>query len=253
MARQRKHTVRRRRRGRFRVFYKLLSILLVTVAVVAACLVFFRVNTVTVEGNDRYTAQEVVEASAIQVGDNLIALSKSQVASRIRTQLPYVESVSIRRQFPDGVTLTVKERSAAASVPSSDGRWLISAQGKVLEREQGHKVVKVNGVQAVTPFAGGTLQVEEEEKVTLGYVLALLTALEEQGLLDQCTELDCTSDVSMTLKYSIYELKLPRGADYQRIIRLLLAALDNERMPQGVPGVFDFTVKEGEVYFQIAS
>lgn len=253
MARQRKHRTYRRRRGRFRGLYRLLSILLVAAAVVAACLVFFRVNTVTVEGGVRYTAEEIVAASGIRTGDNLVALSKSQVAEKIRTELPYVESVSIRRKLPDGVVLTVKERSAAASVSGSGSHWLISSQGKLLEQENGQDVVMVMGLQALSPYAGGTVMVAEKDEATLSYVLEILTALESREMLPLCTELDCTSDVSITLKYGIYELKMPRGGDYDYMLRLLRSALESEKMPQGVPGVFDFTVKDGEVYFRSGS
>ena len=37
-----------------------LAVLAVAVALVVACVVFFRVNEVTVAGNVRYTAQEIV-------------------------------------------------------------------------------------------------------------------------------------------------------------------------------------------------
>lgn len=79
MAQERRHKSRsRRRRGRFGFFYKLLSVLLVAAALTTACVVFFRVNNITVIGNSRYTVQEVIEASGIQQGDNLITLSPSR-------------------------------------------------------------------------------------------------------------------------------------------------------------------------------
>ena len=250
MARQRSHKVRRRRRGRFRGLYQLFTLLLAVAAIIAACVVFFRVNEVTVKGNIRYTSEEVVEASGIREGDNLVAMSKGQVASLIRTRLPYVESVSIRRRFPDGVELTVKERAAVASVSSSTGRWLISSQGKLLEQQKNQQVLEINGLGALSPYAGGTLQVREGKQATRDYVLQLLTALENRELLRRCTRLDCSSDLYLTLQFDIYRLKLPRGGDYDYLLRLLLNALDSEKMPQGVPGVFDFTVKDGEVYFR---
>ena len=77
MARQRRHARPKRRRGRFSGLYKVLSILLVAAAVVLACVVFFRVNSVEVEGNVRYTAEDIIEASGIQIGDNLIGLVRS--------------------------------------------------------------------------------------------------------------------------------------------------------------------------------
>ena len=110
MAQERRHKSRsRRRRGRFGFFYKLLSVLLVAAALTTACVVFFRVNNITVIGNSRYTVQEVIEASGIQQGDNLITLSPSRVAARIRLRLPYVSSVSIRRALPDTVVLEIED------------------------------------------------------------------------------------------------------------------------------------------------
>lgn len=250
MARQRRHKTRRRRRGRFRGLYSLLSVLLVAAAVIGASVVFFRVNEVTVEGNSRYTDQEVVEASGIRTGDNLVGLSKSEIAGKIRTGLPYVESVSVHRKFPDGVELTVRERLAVASVTSSSGRWLISSQGKLLEQHSGQRVVEIRGFGAISPYAGGSLQVREEDSATLSYVLELLTALEKRELLSKCTVLDCTSDTYLTLNYDIYVLKLPRGCDYDYKLRLLLNALGHENMPQGVPGTFDFTIDEKSVNFR---
>ena len=88
MARQRRHVSRRGRRGRFRGLYRVLSVLAVAVALVVACVVFFRVNEVTVSGNQRYTALQIVEASGIKLGDNLITLSKSRVAGNLIAKLP---------------------------------------------------------------------------------------------------------------------------------------------------------------------
>ena len=71
MARQRSHKTRRRRRGRFRGVYQFFAVLLAVAAVIAACVVFFRVNEIEVEGTSRYTAEEVAEASAIRQGDKM--------------------------------------------------------------------------------------------------------------------------------------------------------------------------------------
>ena len=186
MARQRRHPPRRRRRGRFRGLYKLLSVLLVAAAVVLACVVFFRVNSVEVTGNARYTAAEVIKASGIQMGDNLITLPRSRVSASICAQLPYVESVSIRKALPDGVVLSVTERVAAASVESAEGRWLISTQGKLLEKDNGSiQTIQITGLAAVGPYAGGMVQTEEEDRLTLDYVKELLAVLEEQEMLGQ--------------------------------------------------------------------
>ena len=86
MARNRS-TNRRRRRGRF----SFLCILLIAGAVVAALTVFFKVQSITVSGNARYTSEEVVAASGIEIEDNLFLLNKYSAAQAIFEKLPYVE------------------------------------------------------------------------------------------------------------------------------------------------------------------
>ena len=251
MARQRRHARTRRRRGRFSGVYKALSALLVAAAVVLACVVFFRVNSVEVSGNVRYTAEEIIEASGIETGDNLVVLSRSRVSASICTKLPYVENVNIKKVLPDGVVLRVSERVAAASVESAEGRWLISAQGKLLEKDNGTaKVVTVSGLTAVGPYPGGMVQVAEDEENTLNYVTQLLTQLEDHGWLGQCTALDCSAVTSMLLDYGIYQIKLPRGGDYNYCLSLTESALASGKIPEGVGGSLDLTVTEGKVYFR---
>ena len=251
MARQRRHPRSKRRRGRFRGLYKLLSILLIAAAVVLACVVFFRVNSVEVTGNVRYTAAEVIAASGIEMGDNLVVLPRSRVSAAICANLPYVESVSIKKALPDGVVLVVTERVAAASVESAEGRWLVSAQGKLLELDKGAvETIRITGLTAVGPNPGGMIQAAEGQEATLRYVGELLGELEARGLLAQCTALDCSAATSMTLDWGIYRVKLPRGGDYSYYLSLTQAALDSGKLPEGVPGTLDLTITEGKVNFK---
>ena len=251
MARQRRHPRSKRRRGRFRGLYKLLSILLIAAAVVLACVVFFRVNSVEVTGNVRYTAAEVIAASGIEMGDNLVVLPRSRVSAAICANLPYVESVSIKKALPDGVVLVVTERVAAASVESAEGRWLVSAQGKLLELDKGAvETIRITGLTAVGPYPGGMIQAAEGQEATLRYVGELLGELEARGLLAPCTALDCSAATSMTLDWGIYRVKLPRGGDYSYYLSLTQAALDSGKLPEGVPGTLDLTITEGKVNFK---
>lgn len=247
-ARRRRNS--RRRRGRFGGLYRFFAVLAVIAAVVAACVIFFRINQVSVVGHVRYTAQEIVEVSGILQGDNLVALPKGQIASRIRMSLPYVESVSIRRQLPDGVEITVRERVAVASVDSADGRWLISSQGKLLERAEDHPVVRVEGISAMAPYAGNNVEVSAEQSNSLDHVLSLLESLEEAEMLADCGTLDCTPSTYITLKWGIYTIKFPRGGDYPYMLSLVNMALGHEDMPQNLPGTFDLTVEDNAVHFK---
>ena len=78
----------RRGRGRFGPLFKLLCAAALVLALTVGATVFFRVETVVVSGNSRYTQEEVVAASGIETGDNLFQMNKYQVAQHIRETLP---------------------------------------------------------------------------------------------------------------------------------------------------------------------
>ena len=120
MARNRS-TNRRRRRGRFSFLMKLLCILLIAGAVVAALTVFFKVQSITVSGNARYTSEEIIAASGIEIEDNLFLLNKYSAAQAIFEKLPYVEELTIIRHLPSTIAIEIREWDAVASILPSSG------------------------------------------------------------------------------------------------------------------------------------
>ena len=136
---------------------KLVIMLALVAAVVFGVAVFFKVSRVEVQGNSLYSAEQVVQASGIETGDNLLTLNKATVAGNIITQLPYVEKVSVGRSMPDAVILEVQESTARFAVMSDTNViWLISSSGKALERYDGMTDVAAPTTQTPDTAAGET-------------------------------------------------------------------------------------------------
>lgn len=136
---------------------KLVIMLALVAAVVFGVAVFFKVSRVEVQGNSLYSAEQVVQASGIETGDNLLTLNKATVAGNIIAQLPYVEKVSVGRSMPDAVILEVQESTARFAVMSDTNViWLISSSGKALERYDGMTDVAAPTTQTPDTAAGET-------------------------------------------------------------------------------------------------
>ena len=69
---------------------KLLIMLAVVAAIVLGVAIFFRVHTVEVQGNTIYSSEQVVKASGVEEGDNLLMVNRAAVAGRIKAMMPYV-------------------------------------------------------------------------------------------------------------------------------------------------------------------
>lgn len=250
MSAARNNRRRRKKRGRFGFLYKLLAFVALAAALVVGATVFFRVETVRVEGNVRYDAQQVVQASGVVQGDNLFAMNKFDTARQIRQLLPYVEEVSIRRDLPDTLVIRVQECRAAAWLESWDGVWLLSAAGKVLEKAEraGEDVIQLKGLEFETPEAGAMLTVSSDWELRLAGALALLEALEGSGLDSQVTCIDLSSPSRIVMDYTDrFTVKLPVNGDYDYLLRAMKIAAD--KLESYESGTLDLTVKDYTVVF----
>ena len=103
---------RRKRKGSFSFLYKLLMFFVICGAIVAAMAVFFKVDTIEVTGNSRYTPEEIADSGNIHVGDNMFLINKFKAAEAITQKLPYISSVRISRKLPDTLCIRVEENGA---------------------------------------------------------------------------------------------------------------------------------------------
>lgn len=191
--RRRRHNtpekMRRRVSRRQRFFHTIGRILFLGILLAAAILaltVFFKVDTITVEGTQKYRAEEIVAGMDVKQGDNLYLWNKVKVCDAMLEKFPYLQSVQIRRHLPNALVVTVTECSASVAIASNGGYLLLSKEGKALEQS-----ATSNGLPVVT---GMTLS-----DVPLGKILTedssesaeeLLTILQTMDAADMLGELN---------------------------------------------------------------
>lgn len=213
-------TNRRRRRGRFSFLLKLLCSLLIAGAVVAALTIFFKVQSITVSGSARYTSEEVIAASGIEIEDNLFLLNKYSAAQAIFEKLPYVEEATINRALPDTIVITVRECAAAAGIVTPEGIWLISENGKLLEQTDTlpSGCPGITGIVPDAPALSAQLSLGEEKTLTTETLLALVRTAGDQGMLAGIGSIDLSDPEAITFTYlSRFTVRLPWDSDLDYI------------------------------------
>ncbi len=246
---QRKH-YRKKRHFRFTRLYGVLSVLLIVAAIIGGCIVFFRVDQVTVEGNSRYTQAEIVAATGIEEGDNMFLLNKYQAIDAMLAELPYVESVSIRRALPSTIRVTVTECTVAAAVEDADTGtwWLVSSGGKLLERtdDQGDYLT-VTGLTLAAPSEGTELAVESELRLQLEALLELLASMESREMLEHAQTIELGAS-SVTMLYDgrlTVKMKLSADFDYEmRVLNTVMEDYVDAKWSETDTGTLDRTADD---------
>lgn len=247
---RRRHS-NRRRRGSLSFLYKLLSMLVICGAIVGALTLFFRVNTVAVTGQQRYTQQQVVDASGIQTGDNLFLLNKYQVANDIISQLPYIETIRINRKLPDTLLVEVEECSAVLAVVQEGNAWLVSPSGKIVDRKAASAADQypiIDGCTLLSPSVGSSIALGTELSGRQESLLALLGQLERDGLLNQVNAIHLGEATVLTMDYAgRFQVEMHYHTDYSRDLRALTKTI--EKLETNQTGTIQLTWDDGTVHF----
>ena len=243
---------RRRRRGSLGPLLRVLSVLLTAVAVVAALTLFFKVDHVVVSGNSRYSAEEIIEVSGVEQGDNLILMDKYHIAEKLYTELPYITEVRINRKLPDVLMVEVVETQAVAAIKGGSSTWLMDSGGKLLEvvsASMAKKYITLEGLTAESPAISGKLKLGEESPISAQRLLELMQALKQWGMLEKTTSLDASDPDYMVLSYDgRFQVEMFYDADFDFKLNCLQAAV--AQLEPNETGTIRMTMKDdNEVRF----
>lgn len=254
MAARRNRRRRRRNRGRFGFLYKLLSVLLICAAILAGCVVFFRVDTIVVTGQVRYTEEEIIAVAGVERGENLFRLNKIRISNEILRELPYVFDVSITRKWPDTLLIHVSETAPAAAIQGGGAWWLMDARCKLLARGDAalpEERPEVLGLTPLVPAVGTRLAVDEAERGKLESLKQLLLALHDHGLSDQVTSfIDLTANNEICFGFGEnLSVVVPMNTDFdQKIYALRRVQETYAEQQMELRGTLDLTYGESEAH-----
>lgn len=251
MARRRRN---RRRGGHFGFLYKLLSVLVVCAAIIAALTLFFRVDTVVVTGGERYTQEEIIEAAGVHSGDNLFLLNKNTVRQRIQEALPYIERVKrINRKLPDTLLIEVEECGTPLVVVQDGYAWLVSPRGKIVEQCAPSDAADrgtITGVTLLAPSVGTKIVLAAEYASQQNSLLGLLSALEDAGMMDEVNGIHLDDPAYIAMDYAgRFTVEMLYEDDYAYKLRTLSAALASGKIQENMTGTFDMRREGGRTYF----
>lgn len=130
--RKRKARQRKIRKRRIKIFIGFLVVALLITGAALSLTVLFPIDSITVTGSEKYTAEEILSAASIKKGDNLFTAKAD--AGAMAKKLPYVQSVQTVRKMPGSLTLKVKDAAEYACYKADGKYFTVSRSLHVLNR-----------------------------------------------------------------------------------------------------------------------
>ena len=251
--------------NRNRFFLRLATVVAIVLAILFGMSIFFKVGDVQVSGNVKYDTWTVREASGIVDGENLLTLSKAQIAGNIENKLPYIDQVRIGIKLPDTVVIQVKELKVTYSVQDQTGAWwLLDADGRVVDSctvAEAENVTKILGVLIEKPSVGANavayelppktdkdgnqVQVTVFERERLAAVISVMQELEKVGFIGTMDSVNVTDMGKIELWYDArFQIVLGDTSDLSAKLKDLHTVIHNQMGPKDT-GVLD--ISDGKV------
>lgn len=121
------------KKTRRKIFYIGLFLVLITVFSAVCFVVFFKINTIEVEGVSRYTEEQIIEALNVEYGTNLYSFSATDKEKELVLELPYLNKVIIERDLPSTIVVHVEEKKPDMYVEISGDKYLLTDNMQILE------------------------------------------------------------------------------------------------------------------------
>ena len=185
---------------------KPMTFFLAVVSVILVMSLFFEIGKIDVVGNSLYTDKQILDASGIQLGDNLFFINRIGAGSRVVVKLPYVDAVQITRGLPNRITIVVHESNAVGYVRLGDELWSVSGMGKYLgtvSKADAQYMAEIVGISTADASVGEKLIAEGENAEKAEYLLEILEQIQARGLAAKITGIDITDVSNPVLEYDL--------------------------------------------------
>lgn len=149
-----------------------LILLVALVMVVLSLTVLFKIDTINITGNEKYSSMQIAAVLPIDKGKNLFMADVKGAKEKLEANLPYIYNADITRKFPSTINVAITETKTVYRIKNADKTYtLLDDNFKVLEEHAAK--APTNSVEikkAVVSKAAAGTTVELADKKMLGYL-----------------------------------------------------------------------------------
>jgi len=186
----------RRRNRHTKLYFFLVLILVLGIGILLSVTLLFNISKVKIIGEINYSDENVLLASGIKIGDNMVRLDAEAAEKKILASMVYVEEADISKKYPDTLEIKLEKCVPSANAIYDGGVLLLSPKGKILENQQETQadLLTVKGLDLMSFNQGEYIKSSDEQKTDIYFDI--------MNALKSCEHSRVVS-IDMTDKYDI--------------------------------------------------
>ena len=178
----------------------IIGTLIVVMGLLLIILPMFRVKEIKVEGAKYHTEQQIIEASGIQVGDEMLAIDKNSANAKIWEACYQVKGIAIKRSFST-VKIVVTEYEDTMYTSFGGKYYAVGRDLTVLaasNRAEDFAGLLYAELPAIAGIAVGQPILFANQETDLGYINELVETLKAGGVMEAVSSIDVSKKYSVS-------------------------------------------------------
>lgn len=209
-----KNEVRQRQNKKRKIKNKARNVLITLIAVTAflaigitlSLTIFFNITDINVTGSGIYTADEVIQSSTIEIGENLFLIDEQECIEKLTESLPYIYDVKITRKLPATLNIEITDATPFLAIGNYDWTYILTDDRlKVLELSAAEKpdsAIMLSETAIIGGVPGNILEFEDQE--TGECIKSLIEAIRAVNM-TEATSITCKDKNN---NYIVYENRI---------------------------------------------
>lgn len=190
----------RRRKRKLKQLRFFLIVFMLIALVTLSLTVFFKIDTIKITGQVRYSFDEIIEKSTLEKGKNLFLYKTNNAEKILEEEFVYIEKAKIKKHLPGTLEIVITEAVEVCTIEFNNLYYVVSGDGKVLETitDEREDLYNVKGIDMSQYKIGDSIKGDNAESVKL---LSLVTNTIKQTNLEDITLIDLSDIYNINLQY----------------------------------------------------
>lgn len=226
---------RKKLKRKKRSIYSLTFLLLITLSLLIMLTApGFAIQKVSIEGNQRFSNEEVEEILGINKQKNIFYFLLRNKFYNDEVLNPYVDDVSVEVSFPNAINVYIKEREVVGYVPYLGTYLCIDKEGRVLDTSIfiDENVPIIMGLDFDGFNMNQVLNVDNQE--TFDEMVNLISYLVKYEALSDIIKVDMTNMNNMVMYTKDVEVKLGVPENLHKKVQIMVQALKEVQNLRGI-------------------
>lgn len=232
-----KQRKRDKRLKRIKFFLKLILLIGVISGIIAfaTCSPIFNIQNIEVTNNKQLSPETIISLSELSVGQNIFKFWKNDVENKIKSNA-YIESVELKRVFPNKLQINIQEREPKFSVPVLGEYAYINTQGYILEITQNQlNLPIITGISTKEEEIKPGNRLNNKDLTELEIILKIISAMKENQLDKEVTSIDISNknDYIIYMQNEKKKIHLGDGSNLSNKMLYVIAIINEEKDKEG--------------------